>query len=76
MLDSQCWHANIKMRNNFLLVVISFSPPALAAADAVEHKRNAASTPSTVCQLAAGRRRGFVKYPHYRGKNMTVGVIF
>ena len=66
------------MRNNFLLLVIPISPPALAAAaaDAVEHKRNAASTPPTVCQLAAGRRRGFVKYPHYRGKNMTVGVIF
>ena len=66
------------MRNNFLLLVIPFFPlaPAAAAADAVEHKRNAASTPPTVCQLAAGPRRDFVKYPHYRGKNMTVGVIF
>lgn len=64
--------ANVSMQTlnetlKSLLLVIPISPPALAAAaatDAAEHKRNAASTPAAVCQLAAGRRRGFVKYPH------------
>ena len=67
--------ANVSMQTlnetlKSLLLVIPISPPALAAAatDAAEHKRIAASTPAAVCQLAAGRRRGFVKYPHCREK--------